>query len=223
MPEKKPDQNKEDIKPERSQSTSLRASRKLRGSGMLLSTVLGFINLIGLSLLFILFMNTSGNQQETGKGFIERISILEEQLNEEINTYKDFSVNIEEDLKFINKEIRKLWDLSNKRNRKQISENVINLNEIKTALVDLEKMIKEISAKQGVLDLELRKLDNYSNKLKSDLALSDSIEDRSFIRQKIDDQQEAIASIDSYRIQTNKRLLNLQSRIESLESTYIKN
>ena len=76
-------------------------------------------------ILFLWFFNTSGNQQEAGQNFVERISILEEKLAEKDDQISILTEEVDADLKFVNKEVRKLWDLSNKRNRKNISYRII--------------------------------------------------------------------------------------------------
>ena len=72
-----------DIKPVRSEAMASKSNRPIGGASMLFTATLGFINLGGLVLLFFWFFNTSDNQQQAGQNFIERISILEESLDEQ--------------------------------------------------------------------------------------------------------------------------------------------
>ena len=107
-----------DIKPVRPEITSKRGALRNKGGGVLFSSTITIINSLGLVLLFFWFFNTSGNQQEAGQNFIERISSLEESSSLKIKrVIDDVSQNIDAEFKFVNKEIRKS-DLSNKRNRK---------------------------------------------------------------------------------------------------------
>ena len=117
-------QEKKDIKPQRPDLSSNRKTRRTGGGGFLFSSLILVLNSIGLIILFLWFFNTSGNQQEAGQNFVERISILEERLAEKDDQISVFTEEVDADLKFVNKEVRKLWDLSNKRNRKNISENL---------------------------------------------------------------------------------------------------
>ena len=75
-------EEKKDIKPERPELPSNRKTRRTGGGGFLFSSLLLVLNSIGLIILFLWFFNTSGNQQEAGQNFVERISILEERLAE---------------------------------------------------------------------------------------------------------------------------------------------
>ena len=97
------DNSKKDIKPVRPEPASNRGQRKTRGGGVLFSSTLTVINSIGLIVLFLWFFNTSGNQQQAGQNFVERISLLEE--TSEITQIKidEFSCELDDDLKFVNK------------------------------------------------------------------------------------------------------------------------
>ena len=124
-----------DIKPVRSEAMVSKSNRPIGGASMLFTATLGFINLGGLVLLFFWFFSTSDNQQQAGQNFIERISVLEESLDEQNQQNQDIIESTEQDLKFINKEIRKLWDLSNKKNRKVMT--VINKAKISAGAIIL--------------------------------------------------------------------------------------
>ena len=114
MNEKSEDKN-QDIKPVRPEASSGREKRRIKGGGFLFSSMITILNLIGLIVLFLWFFNTSGNQQQAGQNFIERISILEEGYTAQEVLMQELAQDVDSDLKFVNKEVRKLWDLSNKR------------------------------------------------------------------------------------------------------------
>ena len=156
---KSKEENNQDIKPVRSEAVSNRGQRRIKGGSLLLSSTVTIINTIGLILLGLWFFNTSGSQQQAGKSFIERISTLEENIYAQSNKVDELIETNSQDLKFINKEIRKLWDLSNKRNRKNISQNLNTIEAIEEKIDLIEKDYKTISAKQRSLDLKLSKLE----------------------------------------------------------------
>ena len=112
-----------DIKPVRPEIASKRGALRNKGGGVLFYSTSTIIYSSGLGILFFWFWNTAGNQQEAGQNFIERISSLEESSSENQKVIDEFSKNVDAEFKFVNKEIRKLWDLSNKRNRKNITPN----------------------------------------------------------------------------------------------------
>ena len=162
---KSKEENNQDIKPVRSEAVSNRGQRRVKGGSMLFSSTITIVNTIGIVLLGLWFFNTSGSQQQAGKSFIERISMLEENISAQSSKVDDLIETNSQDLKFINKEIRKLWDLSNKKNRKSISQNLNSIESIEETLSILDKEYKTLSAKQRSLNLELAKLEKIQEKL----------------------------------------------------------
>ena len=137
---KSKEENNQDIKPVRSEAVSSRGQRRIKGGSLLLSSTITIIKTIGLILLGLWFFNTSGSQQQAGKSFIERISMLEENIYAQSTKVDELIDTNSQDLKFINKEIRKLWDLSNKRNRKNISQNLNSIEAIQEKIDLIEKV-----------------------------------------------------------------------------------
>tara|TARA_B100000809_G_scaffold240948_1_gene263727 strand:- start:60 stop:767 length:708 start_codon:yes stop_codon:yes gene_type:complete len=205
-----------DIKPVRSEAMSNITNKRLGGASMLFTATLGFINLGGLILLFFWFFNTSGNQQIAGQSFVERISVIEESLSEQKLQTQELIESTDQDLKFINKEIRKLWDLSNKKNRKEIANNLKELKNLDEELSKLNKLVSSLGAKQRARDLEFSKLENSLDKLKTQTAGLVPAEDDSILEGRLAAQDEAIDSMDAYRKQVNKTLMSLQRQIDKL-------
>ena len=213
-----PDSTEEtsDIKPVRSEAMSNRGGKRVGGASMLFTATLGFINLGGLILLFFWFFNTSGNQQQVGQNFVERISLVEESLDKQQLENQDLIKSTDQDLKFINKEIRKLWDLSNKKNRKEIAVNIKILKELDEELGILVKKVNSFGAKQRARDLEFAKLENSQDNLRIQLVDLIPSSDDSILEERLEAQNEAIEAMDAYRKQTNKTLMSLQRQIDEL-------
>jgi len=205
-----------DIKPIRSETMSGRNNKPVGGASMLFTAALGFINLGGLILLFFWFFSTSGNQQQAGQNFIERISILEESLDEQKQKNQEIIESTEQDIKFINKEIRKLWDLTNKKNRKEIASNIKALKELEEQIEKLTKKINSLGAKQRARDLEFAKLEKSQQNLRIKIADIAPSADDSVLEERLATQDEAIKSMDTYRKQVNKTLMGLQRQIDKL-------
>ena len=179
--------------------------------------MLTILNLIGLIILFLWFFNTSGNQQQAGQNFIERISLLEEGLSNQEIQMEDLAQNVDSDLKFVNKEVRKLWDLSNKRNRKNISENLNSIEKISLQLEEIEKLNEALAAKQRALNLELAKISNIQEKTKDTLEGLNELKGSSVDSNSVKDIQESIDSFNAYRVQVNQSLIELRDKLNSLE------
>ena len=210
-------EEKKDIKPERPDLSSNRRARKTGGGGFLFSSLVLILNSIGLIILFLWFFNTSGNQQQAGQNFVERISVLEERLAQKDQQIKILSEEVEADLKFVNKEIRKLWDLSNKRNRKNISENLNSIENLNEKIESIDKKDEVLSAQQRALTLELARIKNIQDNLNSQLDNFDESAPNETASDKLADIQESIDSFNAYRVQVNQSLLNLREQLNDLE------
>ena len=210
-------EEKKDIKPERPDLSSNRRARKTGGGGFLFSSLVLILNSIGLIILFLWFFNTSGNQQQAGQNFVERISVLEESLAQKDQQLNIFSEEVEADLKFVNKEIRKLWDLSNKRNRKNISENLNSIENLNEKIESIDKKDEVLSAQQRALTLELARIKNIQDNINSQLDDFDDSDPNETTSDKLADIQESIDSFNAYRVQVNQSLLNLREQLNDLE------
>ena len=209
--------NSSDIKPVRSEALDNRKKRNIGGSSLLFISLLGLINLGGLVILGLWFFNASGYQQETGQSFVQRISFLEEEISSMKAVNEESIDSLEEQTKFIDKEIRKLWDLSNKRNRKNIDSLTIQLAEVKTSFEKLFKSNNSILAKQRARALEIAKLEKVQADLKVKLTNLNALSESSDISEKLKSQEEAIAAFDAYRKQVNRTLLELEEKLDELQ------
>ena len=209
--------NSSDIKPVRSEALDNRKKRNIGGSSLLFISLLGLINLGGLVILGLWFFNASGYQQETGQSFVQRISFLEEEISS-IKAVNEESIDsLEEQTKFIDKEIRKLWDLSNKRNRKNIDSLTIQLTEVNESFEKLFKSNNSILAKQRARALEIAKLEKVQADFKIKLTNLNALSESSDISEKLKSQEEAIAAFDAYRKQVNRALLELEEKLDKLQ------
>ena len=210
-------EEKKDIKPERPDLSSNRKTRRTGGGGFLFSSSILVLNSIGLIILFLWFFNTSGNQQEAGQNFVERISILEERLAEKDDQISVLSEEVDADLKFVNKEVRKLWDLSNKRNRKNISENLNSIESLNEKIESIDKKDEVLSAQQRALTLELARIKNIQDNINGRLDNFDVSAPAEIGYARLTEIEESIDSFNAYRVQVNQSLLNLREQLNDLE------
>ena len=209
--------NSPDIKPKRSETLINKKRRNIGGSSLLFISLMGLVNFIGLLILGLWFFNSSGYQQEAGQNFVERISLLEEKTSTDQDLKNESILSLEDDIKFINKEIRKLWDLSNKKNRNNIANLLGQVNELENYIEDVKKLGSTIAAKQRAMDLELAKLERAQENFQGKLNLIKSLDDGSDIEKRISSQEEAIQAFDAYRKQINRTVMDLQSRLNELQ------
>tara|TARA_B100000945_G_scaffold288441_1_gene260792 strand:+ start:88 stop:741 length:654 start_codon:yes stop_codon:yes gene_type:complete len=204
-----------DIKPERSNVVSSKGKKGIGGSSLLFVSFLSLLNLGGLVILGLWFFNNSDYQQETGENFSERIGSLEES----VLTSKEASVesfaSLEDKDKFLDRQVRLLWDLSNKRNKRDITTIKAKLKGIEESFDALKGQMSPISAKQRASDLEIAKLEKSLEKLRT--SLTDlSAESNIDFEKRIKNQEEAISSIDAFRRQINSNILSLQRQMDEL-------
>ena len=208
---------KNDIKPVRPDASSSPQIRRTKGSGVLFSFTLTILNLVGLIVLFLWFFNTSGNQQQAGQNFIERMSLVEEGLVTNIEKNDELSQTLETDLKFVNKEIRKLWDLSNKKNRRSIANNLNTIQILNEEIEKLSKQNETISAKQRALNLELAKMKNLQEKANAAMDGLNNLSGENLDKEKIKDIEDSIDSFNAYRVQVNQSLIALGEQLNQIE------
>ena len=209
--------NSSDIKPVRSEALDNRKRRNIGGSSLLFISLLCLINLGGLVILGLWFFNASGYQQEAGQSFVERISFLEEEIDSMKIANEETLGSLEEKTKFIDKEIRKLWDLSNKRNRKNIDSLTLQLKEVKEFFEEISKANNSNLAKQWARGWEIAKLEKVQADLKTELSNLDASTESFDIKEKLQSQAEAIEAFDAYRIQMNKALIEIEEKLDKLQ------
>ena len=102
---------------------------------------LGFVFVLTLSsiLALALWVNQiSSNNQTLVNSYEDRISLLEEELSIVDSVNADSMTGVAAQLQFLDKEIRKLWDLSNKRNK-------VKIIELDKAIVDMNTKLQSLS------------------------------------------------------------------------------
>ena len=158
----------------------------------------------------------SKSYKESLDSINERLIVIEEQINiaDEINN--DSLTDISASIQFLDKEVRKLWDLSNKRNKVNIIKLTETTNKINGSIKNIEISIKEASKK-----IETNKEDivstskDLSDLLNTNLKISDlEIALRALETQMIlmDD---SVRALNSYKTQLNQTISEIQTQIYS--------
>ena len=183
---------------------------------------LGFIFVLMLSsiLALALWVNQISSANNSNiTGYEERISLLEEQLNivDSVNT--DSMTGIASQLQFLDKEIRKLWDLSNKRNKVKIQETVTSLAELKIrieSLKDISLQLEKLSTlNQSNISEQDKKLQSIESSNKSLLELRKDIKS---LNTDILLMEESLQALNNYRKQNNAVIVQLQNEIRMLNA-----
>ena len=187
-------------------------------SGLFLGVVFVLL-LIGI-LALSLWVSELSNASNTVNSEVEsRLSILEEQLQLADSTSTEFLSDINSQLQFLDKEIRKLWDLNNKRNKVNIAKLTQDVTKHSTAL-------KEIAMTQTNDQININAIKNESQKLRLLIdELSAASKENLTAQNKIAELnksvlllEENLQAFDSYRRQNNEMLQEMQLKISSLET-----
>ena len=187
-------------------------------SGLFLGIVFVLV-LFGILSLSIWIVEISKANRANNLKIETRLSILEEQLQLADSTSTEFLSDINSQLQFLDKEIRKLWDLSNKRNKENISKLTKEMDKQSITL-------KEIAVTQTNDQKNIISIKNQSQKLIDSLEnLSQLSQENSEILIKIDELnksflllEETVQAFDAYRRQNNEMLQEVQLEISSLKT-----
>jgi len=210
-------QKKTGIKAQRS-NTSIRSKMRIfKTSNRILLTFLVILNLLMTIILGVWIYSFYDNQFQTGKGLQDRILSIESNLEKGDDSLQEIVEDIDVHLDLLDNEVRKLWDLSNKRNRNSILEIQNYLDQVKETVSSIRKSLNTNSAKLRTKELEIKSLNKSLRELKTSFVKfsSSNPQDKFFIRLK--DIEGSIDAINGSRIQMNKRLINLSERIDKIE------
>ena len=184
--------------------------------------LVGFIYVIAfMSILFLAIWQTfeSENNKSSMQIVDERLSLIEEQINIVDETNNDSMTDITSSIQFLDKEIRKLWDLSNKRNKVNIEKLINETDEINKILTSVQNDIKN-----NQTDLESSKNIIFNNTAKID-ELGLSSEDLISLKlslTNIDTQlillDDSVQALNNYKNQLNQVILEIQTQISSIEN-----
>jgi len=149
------------------------------------------------------------SQQDNLVKINNRLITLEENVQTSSDSSEENIETLLADLKIINREIRKLWDLSNKKNKKDISV----LSEQNKVISD---EIFEVQNSSASNTESLEEIDASLKKIKARLAKLSSFElNSNTFAERLAELEEAIEAVDAYRKQTNQTIADLQDQLSS--------
>ena len=202
-----------DIRPDKTSPAYL----KNKNSGGLFKGflyVLLFMSILGLAIWQNYISTSTGSKIQSTE---DRLAIIEEQMNIADEVNNDSLTDISSSIQFLDKEIRKLWDLSNKRNKVNISKLTVSNNDLKKSIKEINKLLSDYKTSIDantlfVADAEslISKIENIEIKLKS-------VETQFMI---LDD---SIQALNNYKKQLNQSILEIQTEISIMnQETEIK-
>jgi chromosome segregation ATPase len=179
--------------------------------------------LVLMSILFLALWQSSEIQEKNAslKIFDDRISVLEEQLNLVDESNMDSMSGISASLQFLDKEVRKLWDLSNKRNKVDINKlkdiDVAINADLKSLDIQMNKTIKLIESQTDALASLKIQFNSLSDGYESLNGLPQDIKSLETQLMLIDD---SIRALESYKKQINQTMFEIQTEVTGLKLSY---
>ena len=185
--------------------------------------LIGFIYVLTfLSILFLIIWQTfeSESNKASEQLINERLLLIEDQLSIVDETNNDSLTDISSSIQFLDKEIRKLWDLSNKRNKVNIQNLTSQTAEIESLLIRIEEDIKRNQVKLASIEQSL----NTNIAKTRDLQLTaDELAAYKLNLNNIDTQlillEDSVQALNNYKNQLNQVILEIQTEITIIQNS----
>ena len=185
--------------------------------------LVGFIYVLTfLSILFLIIWQTfeSESNKANEQMINERLLLIEDQLSIVDETNNDSITDISSSIQFLDKEIRKLWDLSNKRNKVNIQNLTKQTAEIENLLFIVENDIKTNQEKLKIIEKNLNT--NITKVIDLELT-ADELEAYKLNLNNIDTQlillEDSVQALNNYKNQLNQVILEIQTEITIIQQS----
>ncbi len=162
-----------------------------------------------------------------------RIALMEERLRMTDETLIDSEKDTEQQIGFWESEIRKLWAVSNERNKKWIEDNKAAVDKLTRTLGTIEASNRELGTaigrhetafkqQQAIIDqltsmeISIQQLANTQRDIVDKVnSASQSVASlNSGLANRVQENEQAVAAIDAYRVQVNTRLANIERKLD---------
>lgn len=167
----------------------------------------------------------------------ERIAVLEDRLRVTDEAMTETGQDTQQKLGFWETEIRKLWAVTNDRNRKWIKDNESGIGRLQKSLGAVESGMRDLNGAVGrhdtafaqqqaiidqlaSVDLQIQQLVNSQRDLMDQVnAARQAVAGvQSGLAGRVADNEQAVTAIDAYRLQLNNRLAGLERRLDGLSA-----
>ena len=200
---------KKDIRPDKASPAYL---KKTKSGGLFVGFlyVLLFMSILGLGIWQSFESSYTDAKIKTNE---DRLAIIEEQMNlaDEINN--DSLTDISSSIQFLDKEVRKLWDLSNKRNK-------VNISKLLSSTAEIERSITKINESLDEYKIDLSSNTKKINEIKPSVA---EIKDIQINLKSIETQliliDDSVQALNNYKKQLNQSILEIQTELSALKQS----
>ena len=196
-----------DIRPDKTSPAYL---KKTKSGGLFVGFlyVLLFMSILGLGIWQSFQSSYTDAKIKTNE---DRLAIIEEQMNIADEVNNDSLTDISSSIQFLDKEVRKLWDLSNKRNK-------VNISKLLASTAEIEASITQINELLDMYKTDLSSNTKKINKLEPSLS---NINDIQLTLKTIETQlilvDDSVQALNNYKKQLNQSILEIQTEISALQ------
>ena len=196
-----------DIRPDKTSPAYL---KKTKSGGLFVGFlyVLLFMSILGLGIWQSFESSYTDAKIKTNE---DRLAIIEEQMNIADEVNNDSLTDISSSIQFLDKEVRKLWDLSNKRNK-------VNISKLLASTAEIEASITKINESLDKYKTDLSSNTKKINKLEPSLI---NINDIQLTLKTIETQlilvDDSVQALNNYKKQLNQSILEIQTEISALQ------
>ena len=185
--------------------------------------LIGFIYVLTFfSILFLIIWQTFESESNIASEQLinERLLLIEDQLSIVDETNNDSLTDISSSIQFLDKEIRKLWDLSNKRNKVNIQNLSEKMNKVEKLIINIEEDIKD---NQDNIRLIKDAVNTNASRITN---LEITAEEMNIYQQSlnnIDTQlillEDSVQALNNYKNQLNQVILEIQTEITIIQNS----
>ena len=196
-----------DIRPDKTSPAYL---KRTKSGGLFVGFlyVLLFMSILGLGIWQSFESSYTDAKIKTNE---DRLAIIEEQMNIADEVNNDSLTDISSSIQFLDKEVRKLWDLSNKRNK-------VNISKLLASTAEIEASITQINESLDRYKTDLSSNTKKINKLEPSLS---NINDIQLTLKNIETQlilvDDSVQALNNYKKQLNQSILEIQTEISTLQ------
>ena len=208
------------------------------GSGVAVSGVLAFA-IAGFAAAGWFILHQQDQLRDNDRALAtagERLRLLEERLQMTDEVMTEAGRDTTEQLSFWESEVRKLWDVANKRNRKWIQDNQATLKRqtssiagVQSTLAELKSQVgrvetafdqqREMMDKLATIETQVRQMVNQQRDLVDRVNTSRQVTAslKATLEPQVREHEEAIAANDAHRRQLNASITRLGDRLAAIE------
>jgi len=196
-----------DIRPDKTSPAYL---KKTKSGGLFVGFlyVLLFMSILGLGIWQSFESSYTEAKIKTNE---DRLAIIEEQMNIADEVNNDSLTDISSSIQFLDKEVRNLWDLSNKRNK-------VNISKLLASTTKIETSIAQINESLDRYKIDLAANTKKINELQPSLS---NIDDIKLTLKTIETQlilvDDSVQALNNYKKQLNQSILEIQTEISAMQ------